>query len=409
MNAAGAHARRPAPCGQVLSGLNVLDFGNFITAPYAAMLLAEMGADVIKVERPGAGDPFRAFNGSLYSPHFQSHNRNKRSIALDYTAPGAAAALDALLGRADVLLLNVRPSVEERLGLGYDRLRSLNPRLVYCSITGFGSSGPYAERAAYDNTGQALSGWLSMFHQGADPRVPGPAVADSITGMFAAIGILSALHERSHTGQGRKVEVSMLESMIAFATERLANVFANGPSQDFYSRAATSQSFIVTCRDGLRIGLHLSSPGKFWEALVAAIGAPELRVKYPDRTARVHRYDELAADLAQLFATRTRADWLPRLEAEDVPFAPERQLHELDQDPQVRHLDVFYELPHPRERPLRAAHRPVRIDGDHRSDFRPPPALGEHTAEILREAGLDAAAIARLVQERLINVPPSAD
>ena len=406
MNPAGAGAGRSSPPGQVLSGLNVLDFGSFITAPYAAMLLAEMGADVIKVERPGAGDPFRGFNGSLYSPHFQSHNRNKRSIALNYTAPGAADALEALLCRADVLLLNVRPGVEERLGLGYERLRSLNPRLVYCSITGFGSSGPYAGRAAYDNVGQALSGWLSLFHQGVDPRVPGPAIADSVTGMFAAIGILSALHERSHTGQGRKVEVSMLESMIAFATERLANVCANGPSQDFYSRAATSQSFIVTCQDGLRIGLHLSSPDKFWESLVAAIGAPELHAKYPDRTARVQRYDQLAADLARVFATRTRADWLPRLEAQDVPFAPERKLHELDQDPQVRHLDVFYQLQHPRERPVRAAHRPVRIDGDQHSDFRPPPALGEHTAEILREAGLDAAAIEWLAQASLINALP---
>lgn len=387
---------------QVLSGLRVLDFGSFITAPYAAMLLAEMGADVVKVERPGAGDPFRAFNGGLYSSHFQAHNRNKRSVALEHAAPGAAPALEALLRQADVLLLNVRPGVEKRLALDHERVHALNPRLVYCSITGYGASGPYAERAAYDNVGQSLSGWLSMFHRGADPRVPGPAVSDAVTGMFAAMGILAALHERARTGVGRKVEVSMLESMIALATEPLGKVLASGEPLGFFSRAASSQSFIVTCADGLRIGLHLSSPTKFWEALVAAIGAPELLARYPGRADRVQRYEELAADLARVFATHPRAHWLPLLEANDVPFAPEHRLHELQDDPQVRHLEVFYEVEHPAEGVVRSAHRPMRFDGDHRSAFRPPPTLGEHTREVLQEAGLSEAELDRLKAAGLI-------
>lgn len=387
---------------QVLAGVRVLDFGNFITAPYAAMLLSEMGADVTKVERPGSGDPFRAFNGGLYSSHFQAHNRNKRSIALDHSAPGAFAVVDALVRQADVLVLNVRPGVEKKLGLDYERLHALNSRLVYCSITGYGASGPYKDRAAYDNVGQALSGWLSMFHQGADARVAGPAVSDSVTGMFAAMGILGALHERSRTNVGRKVEVSMLESMIAFATEPLGKVLADGQPLGFYSRAASSQSFIVTCSDGLRIGLHLSSPLKFWEALVAATGDSDLLVRYPDRASRVRRYEELSADLERVFATKTRAQWLLLLEAHDVPFAPERRLEELSSDPQVQHLQVFYEMQHPVEGTVRAAHRPVRFDGDQRSDFRPPPLLGEHTREVLLEAGLDEAEIARLEAEGLI-------
>jgi crotonobetainyl-CoA:carnitine CoA-transferase CaiB-like acyl-CoA transferase len=360
------------------------------------MLLGEMGADVVKVERPGAGDPFRAFNGGLYSSHFQAHNRNKRSVALDHAAPAAGGALDALLRQCDVLLLNVRPGVEKKLRLDWERVHALNPRLVWCGITGYGASGPYAARAAYDNVGQALSGWLSMFHQGSDARVAGPAVSDPLTGMFAAMGILAALHERARTGLGRRVEVSMLESMIAFATEPLGKLFATGEAPGFHSRAAASQSFIVTCKDGRRIGLHLSSPPKFWEGLAAAIGAPHLLQKYADRGARVQRYDELALDLSGIFATQPRAHWLPLLEAHDVPFAPEHRLHELQDDPQVRHLDVFYELLHPQQGRVRAAHRPVRFDGDHRSGFRAPPTLGEHTREVLLEAGLDAADIDRL-------------
>lgn len=388
---------------QVLAGIRVLDFGSFITAPYAAMLLGELGADVIKVERPGSGDPFRAFNGGLYSSHFQAHNRNKRSVALEHTAPAAEKAFRALIEGADVVLLNVRPGVERKLGLDYDHLRSINSNIIYCSITGYGASGPYAERAAYDNVGQSLSGWLSMFHQGPDARVAGPAVSDALTGMYAAMGILAALAERARGGSGRKVEVSMLESMIAFSTEPLGKMFSTGKPVGFYSRAAASQSFIVTCADGQRIGLHLSSPPKFWEGLIAAIGAPQLLEKYAGRMARIKRYDELAQDLADLFVTQPRAYWLPLLERNDVPFAPERRLEDLAEDPQVCHQDVFYTIDHPTEGPVRAAHRPIRIDGDHRSDFLPPPTLGEHSVEVLSELGLSKDDIELLAESGLIK------
>jgi crotonobetainyl-CoA:carnitine CoA-transferase CaiB-like acyl-CoA transferase len=240
----------------------------------------------------------------LYSSHFQAHNRNKRSITLDYTKPQAQGAMNALLGSADVVLLNVRPGVEERLGLAYTQLKARYPGLVYAAITGYGATGPYAERPAYDNVGQSLSGWLSMFHQGTDARVPGPAVSDALTGMYAAMGILGALVERARTGLGRKVEVSMLEATVAFSTEPLGKLFASGQPVPFYSRSASSQSFIVTCKDGHRIGLHLSSPEKFWQGLTLAIGREDLQKKYPDRGARVAGYEALAVDLAQIFATQ---------------------------------------------------------------------------------------------------------
>lgn len=387
---------------QVLSGFRVLDLGSFITAPYAAMLLGELGADVIKIEKPGTGDPFRTFGSGLYSSHFQAHNRNKRSVALDFTKPSGRAALDALVATADVMLINVRPGVEDKLGVGAQRLQALNPRLVYCAITGYGPDGPYAERPAYDNVGQALSGWLSMFHEGNDARVAGPAVSDALTGLFASMGILGALLEREKTGRGRKVEVSMLEATLAFATEPLGKLFASGKPVAHYARAAASQSFLVTCRDGNRIALHLSSPDKFWRGLLNAISREDLLQKYPDRSARVTRYDDLALDLAGAFVTRPREHWLALLEENDVPFAPERRLEELADDPQVQHLDVFYEMTHPRYGSVRAAHRPVRYDGDNHSNFLPPPDLGEHTQEVLLAAGLTAEDLEKLAREGAI-------
>ena len=374
---------------KVLEGIRVLDLGNFITAPYAAMLLGELGADVIKVERPGAGDPFRAFKGGLYSPHFQGHNRNKRSITLDYSKPAGQEVFDTLVAEADVLLINVRPGVEDKIGVGAERLQGINPRLVYCSITGFGSSGPYAERPAYDNVGQTASGWLAMFHQGEDARISGPAVSDAFTGVFGCMGILGALVERERTGRGRKVEVSMLEATIAMATEPLGQMFATGEAPSLFSRAAASQSYIVTCKDGKRIGLHMSSPDKFWQGLVRAIGREDLLEKYPGRLERIQHYEDLARELAQTFAVRNRDEWLPLLEREDVPFAPERRHEELADDPQVKHLDLFYEMNHPEHGKLKAAHRAIRYDGDNRSNFSPPPSLGEHTDGVLAQFGFE--------------------
>jgi crotonobetainyl-CoA:carnitine CoA-transferase CaiB-like acyl-CoA transferase len=266
---------------KLLSGFTVLDLGTFITAPYAAMLLAELGADVIKVERPNGGDPFRWFAGGLSSPHFQAHNRHKRSVALDCTTPRGLELLHSLVQRADALVINVRPGVEKRLGIDEDTLRRLNPKLVFCFITGFGADGPYASRAAYDNVGQALAGWLSRHHDSDDARVAGPAISDAATGIFACLGIVSALLERTRTGVGRKVEVSMLEATLALAIEPLAHYFVTGKEQPFHLRGAMSQAYILTCKDGKRIALQMSSPDKFWQGLAVVIEQPDLLQRYP--------------------------------------------------------------------------------------------------------------------------------
>ena len=387
---------------KVLDGIRVLDLGSYITAPYAAMLLAEMGADVIKVERPGAGDPFRFHTSTSNSPFFLAYNRNKRGLTLDYTQPDGIEVLRLLVQKADVLVINVRPGVENKLGIGAAQLQALNPRLIYCSITGYGADGPYAKRPAYDGVGQALSGLLSRFHQTDDPRIAGPAMADSLTGIFACLGVLGALHERSRTGKGRRVEVNMIEAAMAFLVEPLAHYLILGEDQPFYFRGAASQAYILRCRDGKRIGLHMSSPDKFWQGLAKAVGRPDLLTRYATREAKVEHYEEIGRELAAVFATKDRDDWIPLLEANDVPFAAERLLAELEDDPQVRHLGTFNEVGHPVHGTVRGVNRPVRFDGDNDSGFLPPPAMGEHSDEILGELGLDGRRIGELRSRKII-------
>lgn len=372
---------------RLLEDVRVLDLGSFITAPLAAMLLGEFGADVIKVERPG-GDPFRAFGKGTYSPQFQAHNRHKRSVLLDYTSAEGLAALDGLVRGADVLVINTRPGVAERANVGWERLRTVNPRLIWCGITGFGTDGPAAHRAAFDNVGQAASGWMSRHRSGDDPRVVGPAISDAATGLYAALGILAALHDRSRTGRGHRVDLSMLEATIALGTEPLGQYLATGRPVPVFQRAAMSQAYTVTCADGRRIGLHLSSPDKFWHALCMAVERSEWIEAYPRRMDRVEGYETIAAKLNEVFSTRLRGEWLGILDGHDIPFAPEATMEELEADPQVVHLGLFGAAKHPVHGTVRMPLRPVRIDGSREIPLRAPPELGEHTAEVLGEAGL---------------------
>ena len=382
---------------RALDKVRVLDLGGFITGPLAAMILAELGADVIKVERPGEGDPFRSFQGGKDSPHFVAHNRNKRSVTLDYARPEGYAVLLRLLEKTDVLLMNSRPGVAQKLGIGYKALKDSYPRLIWCAITGFGADGPYAQRPAFDNVGQALSGWMSRHRASDEPRVIGPAISDPATSYYAAIGIVSALYEREKTGRGHKVEVNMLEATIALNLEPLAYHLQMGEPAPLYARGANSQAYNLVCKDGKRIGLHMSSPDKFFAGLCKAIERPDLMERYGTRVKRIAGYDEIAKELSAVFRTKTRAEWVRRLEAADVPFAPEVGVDELEADPQVRHLGTFYEVGG-----TKAQHRPVRIDGSREIDFRAPPALGEHTEEVLREIGVSAADLQDLRAKKIV-------
>ena len=369
---------------KVLQGLKVLEQGTFITGPAAGMLLGDLGADVIKIEQPETGDPFRAFEGGLYSPHFQTYNRNKRSLTLNTKNEDDLRIFDDLIREADVYIQNFRPGAAERLNAGEERLRALNPRLIYCAISGFGATGPAATRPSYDTVAQAASGFLNLLVNPANPRVVGPAIADAMTGFYATYGILGALHERHRTGVGRKVEVSMLEAMSHFNLDAFTHYYAAGEVMGPYSRPSVSQSYVLACADGKWIALHMSSPEKFWQGLANAIERPDLfqDPRFASRKARIDNQEALIELLGGLFRARTRADWCARLEAEDVPHAPMYDTSEALEDPQAKHLQLLVTGTHPTLGEFRTVRSPVSFDGERALDVKAPPLLGEHDEEI---------------------------
>ncbi len=388
----------PALTGYPLEGVRVLELGQIITAPLAGMMLADLGAQVIKIENPHGGDPFRSFRGGQYSPHFTAYNRNKRSITLNLQhAEGKAIALKLVAG-TDVLLENFRPDVMGRLGLDAVTLAAANPRLIHASITGFGAGGPYVERPAFDTVGMALSGMGSLFFDSDDPQVRGPTIVDNVSGMYTSYGILGALFERVRTGKGRRIEVNMLEAAIAFMPDPFANFHQLDMPQGPASRSSASQSYALRCSDGKMVAIHLSSPEKFWEGLTRAMGRPDLRSapRFATRMDRMQHYQALREELAKTFLTRPRDEWIRLLAAEDVPSAPVYDLSEVEQDPQVRHLETFYAMTHPEQGPQIGIHRPVRIDGERGPTDAAAPTLGEHTAAVLRELGYGEEEVVRL-------------
>ena len=387
-----------------LAGIRVIEVGTMITASLAGMMLADLGAEVIKVERREGGDPFRGFRGGIYSPHFTAYNRGKRSITLDLAKKNGHAILTRLLQGADVLLENFRPGEMQRLGLDKAALESINSRLIHASITGFGADGPYAERPAFDTVGLALSGIASLYVDAERPEVRGPTISDNVTGMYTCYGILGALFERQSTGRGRRVEVNMLEASIAFIPDPFTNQDQLESEQTPYSRVAASQSYTVECADGQMLAVHLSSPEKFWLGMLNAIEQRQLAQdeRFTTRNGRVTHYDTLRALLGTAFKARPRADWLPLLEANDVPHAPIHRVSEVDQDPQVKHLGLFYQTEHPERGTMRAIHRPVLIDGEREQGGTRAPTLGEHTDEILVQAGYTEQEIAQFHQSSIV-------
>ena len=369
---------------KVLQGLKVIEQGTFITGPAAGMLLGDLGADVIKVEVPGTGDPFRAFKDGLYSPHFQTYNRNKRSITLDTKNTDDRATFDTLIADADVYIQNFRPGVADKIGVGESRLRALNPKLIYCSISGFGATGPAAGRPAYDTVAQAASGFLKLLVNPENPRVVGPAIADALTGFYAAYGVLGALFERGRSGSGRTVEVSMLEAMAHFNLDAFTHYFQAGEVMGPYSRPSVSQSYVLECADGQWIALHMSSPEKFWRGLASAIEKADLfdDPRFATRDSRIANQEAMIELLGECFKRRPRSDWCERLQREDVPHAPVYDTSEALEDPQALHLQLMAQAEHPLMGLFRTVRSPVSFDGQRALDVRPPPTLGEHNDEI---------------------------
>ena len=385
--------------GGPLVGLTVIELASFISGPDAAMLLADLGADVVKVEPPGTGEPFRAWGerqGAI-RPQFAAYNRGKRAVTLDVREPAGREVYLRLAATADVVVENFRPGTADRLGVGYDAIRRTNAGVVYCAVTGMGSSGPYRDRPTYDAIGQAMSGLWSVFTDLREPRPVGPPLSDQLTGLYAAYGILGALYSRERGGEGQRIEVSMLSASIAFMVEPATNYLLTGEIGDAGARPRRSQSYAFVASDGLPLAIHLSSPPKFWEALAQAVGRPDLvrDPRFADKADRVRNYDDLREILGEIFRTRPRAEWLALLERHDVPAAPINNIAEALSDPQVAHLGLVREFGHG-ERATRLVGSPVTFSATPGDGDLAPPEIGEHNAEVFGRLGYDVDELARL-------------
>jgi len=344
---------------------------------------------VAKIEDAKSGDPFRGWGAADYSATFGSVNRNKKSVILDLKSKDGRDAALALAAEADVLIENYRPGAMERLGLGYDALATGNPRLIYCSVTGFGATGPYAERPGYDTIGQAMGGLLSVLSDIDNPQGMGVSLSDHLTGIMAAYGILGALCARERTGRGQRVETSLLSSTLAFLGENAARYFEDGEVPSRKTRTKTAQVYCFVAGDGKPFVIHLSSPPKFWQGLCRVAGHEEWidDDRFRDKADRRANYDILEAALAEVFRTAPRDHWLDGLLAADVPAAPVYTLDEVLDDPQVRHLDMVREVPHPKLGHVRLVESAVRLSDTPTEIHSAAPGHGEHSEEILARIG----------------------
>ena len=381
---------------QILTDVTVIECATFVTGPYATALLADLGARVIKIESPPAGDPYRYFAPDPYfSFNFAHLNRNKESIVLDLKSPeGKKICLD-LARKADVFVENFRPGTADRLGLGYEAMHALNARLIYCSISAFGQSGPYVEKPGFDTLGQAISGLLSLLSDADEPKVMGMAVSDYVTGLSAGYGILGALMARGKSGKGCRVETSLLQATLSFIGETAAGYLRTGNVPNRMTRVRNAHAFAFVCKDGLALAIHCSVPEKFWLALLKAAERTDLVAdgRFKTRDRRRQNFEALERTLMPTFRTKTRDEWLKRLEANDVPVAPLYNIAEAMADPQVRHLGLTEELEHAKAGKLTFIGGPVKYDNLNKKISTPPPLLGEQTVAILSEIGYGQEAI----------------
>ncbi len=388
-----------------LAGYRVIEVARFVTGPYACQLLADQGADVIKIEDPEGGDPFRGWDErGGYAAIFHAFNRNKRSLTLNLRDKRGRAIIERLVANADVFVENFRPGVADKLGIGYAALSKLNPRLVYCSITGMGRDGPYAQRPVYDIVGQGLSGLLSLLVDMNDPKPMGPTFSDTLTGLFASYGIMAALHARVRTGKGQLVETSLLQATMGFMNEPYMTYFGSGKPPEATDRPRASKVWAFICSDGLPIAIHLSSPAKFWRNFVTAVGKPELLDDPRFRTGRDQQknWHVVQEILNPVFRARTRTEWFDILVAADVPAAPIYRLDEALEDPQVKHLGMHKVATHPEKGEVNLLGFPVTLTDTPMGPVNAPDTLGEHTDEILGELGCSTDEIARMRADKLI-------
>jgi crotonobetainyl-CoA:carnitine CoA-transferase CaiB-like acyl-CoA transferase len=380
-----------------LDGIRIISMAEQYPGPYCTMLLADMGADVILVERPGTGDPARGSSGM--SDHFAALSRNKRSITVDAKAAAGRDIIRQLAVGADVLVEGYRPGVMQRLGLDYPALQTLNPRLVYCSISGYGQDGPYRDRPAHDLSYQGLAGMLAagIATGQVGDHAPVP-IGDLSSAMFAALGIVAALLARSRTGSGQFIDVSMTDGLVSWMGSTLMAVMTQSGSLGVRTIREPAYG-VFRCADGGYLTLSIAFEDHFWRRLCAALDRPELAgLSNSERLARV---DELSAWLQSTFLSRPRDTWVDVLSRADVPAGPALSLSEVLCDPHLNARSLFGRLETDGgaapfvNHPLHFSATPARVQT-------PPPRLGEHTEAVLCELGYDTAAIAALREQRAI-------
>ena len=380
--------------GPPLDGIRVVDLTSYIAGSYAAMQLADMGADVVKVESP-EGDSFREL------PGFFGWNRGKRSISVDLKTPEGREIVERLAARGDVVMENMRPGVADRLGVGWERLAALNPRLVYCSVTAFGSTGPGVERPGFDPIFQALGGVMTLQGFGGPPQYLRTAPTDYYTAALATQAILAALFTRERTGRGQRVETSLLRGVLALQS----GVAVDYPGKPSLVRDNPTYR-LYQAGDGQWFFLAVGNQS-FWVKLTKALGLERVAddPRFGSWLLRVQNNADLLPILEARFREKPRTEWLELLAAHDIPAAPVQPLLDFFEDPAVRHHDLVHEYEHPEVGRLRLVGQPIAFTETPTRDPGPPPTLGQHTDEILCELGYTDAEIAALRARRVLGGP----
>ena len=393
-----------------LEGVRVLDLTRVLAGPYCTMMLGDLGADVTKVERPGAGDDVRAW-GPPFAPggesaYFLCVNRNKRSITVDLKAPRGRDLVRALAARTDVLAENFKTGTLDEMGLGYDVLRDLNPGLIYCSITGFGITGPYRDLPGYDLIAQGMGGIMSITGEvDGEPMKVGVPIVDITTGMFSAVAILAALRVKERTGRGQRIDMALLDSQIAWLGNVASNYLIGGKPAARLGNAHPNITpyEVFPTKDG-HVALAVGNEGQ-WRRFCQVAGAPHL-AEHPDfetNADRVRNREKLVPVMKDVMRQHTSQEWMDLLRKDEIPCGPIQTVDRALNDPQVRARGMILEASHPTAGPIRLVGSPLKL-GDTPPEVRlPPPMLGQHTEEVLREVlGLAPQAIAELRVQKVI-------